>query len=108
MLLSCSPFVREAGLWAGSREDQAVFKPALPGWTFLSPGSSGPPGFKTEWWYYNGHLQDGEGRHYGYQLTFFRVGIGSGPVSGPGSRWRIRERLWPIWPLPTWVGDFLS
>ena len=30
------------------------------------------PGFKTEWWYYTGHLQGTNGKRYGYELTFFR------------------------------------
>jgi predicted secreted hydrolase len=27
----------------------------------------------VEWWYYTGHLSNGAGRSYGFQLTFFRV-----------------------------------
>jgi predicted secreted hydrolase len=30
------------------------------------------PDFQTEWWYYTGNLESGDGRHFGYQLTFFR------------------------------------
>jgi predicted secreted hydrolase len=30
------------------------------------------PDFQTEWWYYTGNLQTQEGRHFGFQLTFFR------------------------------------
>ena len=33
--------------------------------------------FQTEWWYYTGNLFDSVGRHFGYQLTFFRRGIDS-------------------------------
>jgi predicted secreted hydrolase len=33
------------------------------------------PDFQTEWWYYTGNLQTGEGRHFGYQLTIFRRGL---------------------------------
>jgi predicted secreted hydrolase len=29
-------------------------------------------GFKLEWWYFTGNLQDSTGRRFGYQLTFFR------------------------------------
>jgi len=37
------------------------------------PDDLGPhPDFQTEWWYYTGNLTDPEGRHFGYQLTFFR------------------------------------
>lgn len=28
--------------------------------------------FQTEWWYYTGNLETDNGRHFGYQLTFFR------------------------------------
>lgn len=30
------------------------------------------PDFQTEWWYYTGNLDSSSGKHYGYQLTFFR------------------------------------
>jgi predicted secreted hydrolase len=30
------------------------------------------PDFQTEWWYYTGNLQTYQGRHFGFQLTFFR------------------------------------
>ena len=32
-------------------------------------------GYKTEWWYFTGHLQAENGRRFGYQFTFFRVGV---------------------------------
>ena len=31
--------------------------------------------FRTEWWYYTGNLQTTEGRHFGFELTVFRVGL---------------------------------
>jgi predicted secreted hydrolase len=31
--------------------------------------------FKTEWWYYTGHLETESGKRYGYQVTFFRFGL---------------------------------
>jgi predicted secreted hydrolase len=30
------------------------------------------PGYRTEWWYYTGNLQNAAGMPYGFQLTFFR------------------------------------
>jgi predicted secreted hydrolase len=33
------------------------------------------PDFRTEWWYYTGNLQTSEGRHFGFELTIFRVGL---------------------------------
>lgn len=31
--------------------------------------------YRTEWWYFTGHLRAAGGRRFGYELTFFRVGI---------------------------------
>jgi predicted secreted hydrolase len=37
------------------------------------PADHGPhPDYQTEWWYYTGNLENSDGRHFGYQLTFFR------------------------------------
>src|SRR5215217_6140551 len=33
------------------------------------------PDFRTEWWYYTGNLQTPDGRHFGFELTIFRVGL---------------------------------
>ncbi len=32
-------------------------------------------GFKTEWWYFTGHLDSEKGDRFGYQFTFFRIGL---------------------------------
>ncbi len=43
---------------------------------FSFPLDHGPhPDFQTEWWYYTGNLDAADGRHFGYQLTFFRRAI---------------------------------
>ncbi|WP_320447968.1 lipocalin-like domain-containing protein [Candidatus Roseilinea sp. NK_OTU-006] len=40
---------------------------------FDFPHDHGPhDAYQTEWWYYTGNLFDATGRHFGYQLTFFR------------------------------------
>lgn len=40
------------------------------------PRDLGPhPDFRTEWWYYTGNLDTTDGRHFGYELTFFRVSM---------------------------------
>ena len=37
------------------------------------PADQGPhPDYLTEWWYYTGNLDTPDGRHFGFQLTFFR------------------------------------
>jgi predicted secreted hydrolase len=43
---------------------------------FAYPADQGPhPEYQTEWWYYTGNLETDTGRHFGYQLTFFRRAI---------------------------------
>ena len=47
-----------------------------PGRVFKFPGDHGAhPRYKTEWWYYTGHLRAKDGESFGYQLTFFRAGL---------------------------------
>jgi predicted secreted hydrolase len=48
------------------------------------------PSYQSEWWYYTGHLVTRGGRRFGYELTFFRVGLRPGdPAPLPGqSAWR--------------------
>ena len=35
-------------------------------------------GYQTEWWYYTGHVVAQDGRRFGYELTFFRIGLRPG------------------------------
>lgn len=61
------------------------YRPAAPGYHWKFPRDHGShPDYRTEWWYYVGHLRDGEGKRYGFQLTFFRVGLDPG-VDNPSS-----------------------
>jgi predicted secreted hydrolase len=48
--------------------------------------------FRTEWWYYTGNLQTPEGRHFGFELTIFRVGLLPPTVELPNdSQWHDRS-----------------
>ena len=53
---------------------------------FRLPLDHGPHhDYQTEWWYFTGNLRAEDGRHFGYQLTFFRRGLLPGPPPpGPG------------------------
>jgi predicted secreted hydrolase len=44
------------------------------------------PDFRTEWWYYTGHLKTDDGAHFGFQLTFFRYRIAP----------PAEEETWPV------------
>ncbi len=55
------------------------------------PKDSGPhETFKTEWWYYTGNLTHTSGRHFGFQLTFFRQALDCNFPSGR-SEWRTNQ-----------------
>jgi len=67
------------------------FKRALPGRTFSFPQDHfSHPEFKTEWWYYSGHLYSQEKKSYGYQLTFFRTGLNR-ETRNQKSKWSIKD-----------------
>lgn len=48
------------------------------------------PDFRTEWWYYTGNLTTEAGRHFGFQLTFFRQALACDTEAGP-SAWRTAQ-----------------
>ena len=58
-------------------------------WSF-PPDHGSHEDYRTEWWYFTGNLRDGEGRQYGYQLTFFRQGLRMIPVDS-SSPWSVRN-----------------
>ena len=56
-----------------------AFRLAVPGYEFAFPRDHGShPDYRTEWWYYTGHLRTESGKRYGFEVTFFRVGIETG------------------------------
>jgi len=84
----------ELGLVAAGpppRFDADGFRLAVPPWRFEFPRDhAAHPAFRTEWWYYTGHLHAG-GRPFGFEVTFFRVAL-PGPAPGPASSaWRARH-----------------
>ncbi len=52
--------------WKAARPDYA--------WSFPEDHWARPD-YKTEWWYFTGHLASGDGRRFGYQFTIFRIGL---------------------------------
>jgi predicted secreted hydrolase len=81
-------------LGAASAGTEPSFRPAAPDHTWSFPRDHwSHPGYRTEWWYFTGHLaadgaagagsddaaragsDDAEPRELGYQLTFFRAGL---------------------------------
>ena len=77
------------------------FQPALSGYEFQFPRDHGSHDeYRTEWWYYTGHLRTDNGHRYGFEVTFFRVGVdwrtGNPACPGrqdclPSTRWDLRN-----------------
>ena len=58
---------------------------------FTFPHDAGPhPEFQNEWWYYTGNLTGEAGRHFGFQLTFFRRTL-SPNISERKSNWATNQ-----------------
>ena len=58
---------------------------------FVFPDDHGPhPDYALEWWYFTGNLDSPDGRHFGYELTFFRIGLSSEEIDR-GSEWAATQ-----------------
>ena len=74
----------------GPPEDPDGWKQAAPSYVLEFPRDhASHPDYKIEWWYYTGNLRASDGRRFGYQVTFFRVGVERTPASP--SRWAVRD-----------------
>ncbi len=69
-------------LLGAAQETKAPWSVPQAGHSLVFPRDHGShPDFRIEWWYLTGHLFD-EGRRFGFQATFFR--LGSKPVASDG------------------------
>jgi len=84
--LACALVAGLVGLGAQS----GGWQEARAGYTYQFPRDhAAHPEYRIEWWYYTGNLDAADGRRFGYQVTFFRVGVDPAP-SNP-SRWAVRD-----------------
>jgi len=66
------------------------WREAAPGYAFGFPRDhASHPDYKIEWWYYTGNVAATDGRRFGYQITFFRIGVDPAPANP--SRWAVRD-----------------
>jgi predicted secreted hydrolase len=82
---AAAPATGPAAATAGS-----VWREATAGFAFRFPADhASHPDYQIEWWYYTGNVDTQGGRRFGYQVTFFRVGVDPAPASA--SRWAVRD-----------------
>jgi predicted secreted hydrolase len=71
------------------------FTPAIAPYAFTFPRDHfAHDGYRTEWWYFTGHLRTKAGRRFGYELTFFRIGLEPRP-----SHWSAGQSAWYAYQL---------
>ncbi|MDA0691047.1 MAG: carotenoid 1,2-hydratase [Nitrospinae bacterium] len=73
-------------------EEPPQFRKVLPGYEYQFPRDYfSHDDFRIEWWYYTGNLESAEGQRFGYQVTFFRVGLeGTKKIVNP-SEWKVDQ-----------------
>jgi len=55
---------------------QSPYRGAVPGYRYEFPRDYfSHPDYQTEWWYYTGNVTADDGHRFGFELTFFRVGV---------------------------------
>ena len=87
---SRGPHDADFASWGGSPKPPAPWKYATAGYRFEFPRDhASHPDYKIEWWYYTGNVKTTDGRRFGYQVTFFRVGVDYAPANP--SKWAIRD-----------------
>lgn len=75
-----------------SKVEDNNFKKAIYKRDFKFPEDFGAhPEYLTEWWYYTGNLLTDDGRHFGYQLTFFRRAISDEFEVSSASDWASNQ-----------------
>ena len=94
-LLLTASLIGQPLSFAGSRpkdDRRPQFRQAEKGYAYRFPFDHGSHDeFRTEWWYYTGHLETDGGRQFGYQLTFFRRRMPPDAVKDNPSRWAIEH-----------------
>jgi predicted secreted hydrolase len=66
---------------ADTAASDAGFARAIEPRSFVFPADHLPhPQFRTEWWYFTGNVLAADGRHFGFELTLFRIALA---VAGP-------------------------
>ncbi|MDC8450273.1 MAG: carotenoid 1,2-hydratase [Nitrospira sp.] len=76
----------------GANPSPTAFQSAIAGYRYNFPKDHGShPTYRTEWWYYTGHLHSKSGRSFGFELTFFRRGVPPDEIKTLPSKWSVRD-----------------
>ena len=85
-----SRFAVGLGLVLSAVMSTSQYKAAEPGYRYEFPKDHfNHPEFQTEWWYYTGNLKAADGHKFGFELTFFRQGVGR--LAKSESAWAVSD-----------------
>lgn len=77
----------------------------MAGYRYAFPQDHGShPAYRTEWWYYTGHLQAKNGRMFGFELTFFRRAVPPEDVKTQPSQWSVTQLYFAHFALTDMAG----
>ncbi len=77
---------------SGANQPSIPFQSATAGYRYNFPRDHGShPTYRTEWWYYTGHLQSKNGRSFGFELVFFRRAVPPDEIKTLPSKWSINH-----------------
>ncbi len=89
LLLAMQPLLSFAAS-ASLAQDGSKYAVALPGYRYEFPRDHfDHPDYQTEWWYYTGNVTSADGRHFGFELTFFRQGVNRDATKT--NSWDVRD-----------------
>lgn len=79
------------GVLGGAENELAGFERVTGPRPFQFPADhAAHPDYRSEWWYFTGNLEAGNGREFGFQLTFFRFALApESPLRA--SSWATRQ-----------------
>jgi predicted secreted hydrolase len=72
----------------GGRADPSFARAETPRELEFPADHGSHPEYQTEWWYFTGNVTAETGRHFGFELTFFRYALSARPAESPRSAWR--------------------
>ncbi|MGC4097462.1 MAG: lipocalin-like domain-containing protein [Nitrospira sp.] len=82
----------ECSMALGATPSPTSFQQATAGYRYNFPRDHGShPTYRTEWWYYTGHLHSKSGRSFGFELTFFRRGVPPDEIKTLPSKWSVKD-----------------
>jgi predicted secreted hydrolase len=77
---------------SGGNPSSPPFQSATAGYRYEFPRDHGShSSYRTEWWYYTGHLRSKSGRSFGFELTFFRRGVPPEDIKTLPSKWSLHH-----------------